>query len=89
MAKDRFSKFKKSNYSDKFKYGIDPLFEKNKSFIKRVELSIKERKRLKVLLKLKISDYYTDFIKSIISSNKSMTLAQLNVIRKLEETIKQ
>ena len=32
MAKDRFSKFKKSFYSSEFRYGIDTLFEKNKSF---------------------------------------------------------
>lgn len=89
MAKDRFSKFKKSNYNKQLKYGLDVLIEKNKSFIKRPELTLKERKRLKELLKSKVSSYDGDFIKSVLKSNKSMTISQLNVIKKIEEKLKQ
>ena len=62
MAKDRFSKFKKSFYSDEFRYGKDVLFEQNKLFtIKRLNLSNSEKNRLKILKKKEFNRMGIDF----------------------------
>ncbi len=85
MAKDRFSKFKKSFYSDEFRYGKDVLFEKNKLYtIKRLNLSNSEKNRLKNLRKKNLTESELNFIKSLINANKSFTLKQKQVIIKLE-----
>jgi hypothetical protein len=89
MAKDRFSKFKKSFYSNEFRYGSDTLFEKNKSYtIKRLSLSDTEKHRLKTLKKKKLNEWELNFVKSLIHANKSFTLKQKEVIIKLENKYK-
>ena len=89
MAKDRFSKFKKSFYSSEFRYGIDTLFEKNKSLnIKRLTLSTDEKRRLKILKKKNLNEWESNFVKSLIDANKSFTLKQKETLIKLENKYK-
>jgi hypothetical protein len=89
MAKDRFSKFKKSFYSNEFRYGNDMLFEKNKLYkIQRPKLSKDEMNRLKKLLKNKLTEWESSFVKNVIRSDKSLTLKQKDVIINLEKKYK-
>ena len=90
MAKDRFSKFKKSFYSNEFRYGTDPLFEKVKSFtvVKRPTISKQEKNRIKLIKNNNLTDWERNFINNVIALDKSMTLKQKKVLINLENKYK-
>jgi len=88
MAKDRFSKFKKSNYNSSFRYGNNSM-----NYVgvgKREKLSEIQREYLLGLIALQgMPEYSKKFLRSILVENKVPTQKQKEVIKKIvNSTIK-
>lgn len=81
MAKDRFSKFKKSNYDTTFRYGNNSM--NYVSVGKRNELSEEQRGFILDLIKKCEKEYNKQFLRSILVENKVPTEKQKIVIRKI------
>lgn len=82
MAKDRFSKFKKSNYNYGLKYGNS--YNMNHIGVgKRNELSDKQRQFILDLIKKCNNDNSIKFLRSVLLENKEPTEKQKIVIRKI------
>ena len=82
MAKDRFSKFKKSNYDTNFRYGNNSM--NHVSVGKRETLTELQRGYLMGLIGLKdMKEYNKKFLRSILAENKVPTEKQKQVIRKI------
>ena len=82
MAKDRFSKFKKSNYDNTFRYGNNSM-----NYVgvgKREKLSEIQRGYLLGLTGLQsMPEHNKKFLRSILVENKVPTLKQKEVIKKI------
>jgi hypothetical protein len=81
MAKDRFSKFKKSNYDNTFRYGNNSM--NYVSVGKRDKLSQQQREFILQLIKGCNTEYNKKFLRSILVENKVPTLKQKEVIKKI------
>ena len=81
MAKDRFSKFKKSNYNNTFRYGDNSM--NYVSVGKRDKLSQQQREFILQLIKGRNTEYNKKFLRSILVENKVPTLKQKEVIKKI------
>ncbi len=81
MSKDRFSKFKKSNYDTTFRYGSNSM---NYTTVgKRDKLSQQQREFILQLLKRCNTEYNTKFLRSILVEDKVPTVKQKIVIKKM------
>jgi hypothetical protein len=72
MAKDRFSKFKRVNWDNQFKYGLDSLTESNKR--SKMEKSVFDS--CCRLLNNPLNKWELEFINSIITNKTQLTLKQ-------------
>lgn len=82
MAKDRFSKFKKSNYNTSFRYGNNSM--NHVGVGKRETLSEEQRIFILGLIGLQgIPEYNKKFLRSILVENKVPTEKQKQIIRKI------
>jgi hypothetical protein len=81
MAKDRFSRFKKSNYNNTFRYGNNSM--NYVSVGKRDKLSQQQREFILQLLKGCNTEYSKKFLTSILVENKVPTVKQKIVIKKM------
>lgn len=81
MAKDRFSRFKKSNYDSNFRYGNNSM---NHTGVGKRETLSKEQEQWIVNLIQKInSEYSKKFLRSILVSGKVPTEKQKEIIKKI------
>lgn len=81
MAKDRFSRFKKSNYDSNFRYGNNSM---NHTGIGKREKLSKEQEQWIINLIQKInSEYSKKFLRSILVDGKVPTEKQKEVIKKI------
>lgn len=81
MAKDRFSRFKKSIYDTTFRYGDTSM--NYVSVGKRDKLSQQQREFILDLIKRCNKEYNKQFLRSILVENKAPTEKQKIVIRKM------
>lgn len=81
MAKDRFSRFKKSNYNNTFRYGNNSM--NYVSVGKRDKLSQQQREFILQLLKRCNTEYSKKFLTSILVEDKVPTVKQKIVIKKM------
>jgi hypothetical protein len=87
MAKDRFSKFKGSNWNPKMKYHADSYFV-NQYISKRcMEASLFAR--LTKLLEYNLNEWEINFVKSLLKSNKELTIKQEKTIKNIIKKQKQ
>jgi hypothetical protein len=89
MAKDRFSKQKKSYYNNEFRYGIDSLIEKNKP-VEKPKLEKQFKKKLIELKTLshKLTTWEINFVESILERNQVTSLKQRATIDKIFDRLK-
>jgi hypothetical protein len=81
MAKDRFSKFKGSNWNPMMKYHADSYFV-NQYISKRcMEASLFSK--LTKLLNYKLSDWELNFVNSLLKANKELTLKQEKTLKNI------
>ena len=82
MAKDRFSRFKKSNYNNEFRWGTH---EYNSSWYNdRVDLLDNQREWVINLIKSnKTNKWEMEFLRSILVDGKVPTDKQKDIIRKI------
>lgn len=84
MAKDRFSKFKKSNYDTDYRWGNTANSTNYVSVGKREVLTETQRGYLLGLMhRVGMTEYNKKFIRSILTENKVPTEKQKVVIRKI------
>ena len=82
MAKDRFSKFKKSNYDTNFRYGNNSM--NHTGVGKRNKLDDKQRDWLINLIQNgNTTDWEVKFLRSILVENKVPTEKQKSIIKKM------
>ena len=82
MAKDRFSKFKKSNYNTSFRYGNNSM--NHVGVGRREKLTEEQRGFILGLIALQgLPEYNKKFLRSILVENKVPTEKQKQVIRKI------
>lgn len=81
MAKDRFSKFKKSNYSSEFRWGDTSM--NYDSVGPRDKLSDKQREFILNLIRKCTKEYNKKFLRSLLVENKIPTEKQKQVIKKI------
>lgn len=82
MAKDRFSKFKKSNYDTNFRYGNNSM--NHNGVGKREKLNQQQRDWIiNVIQNKKLNDWQVSFMRSILVENKVPTHKQKEVIKKI------
>jgi hypothetical protein len=81
MAKDRFSKFKKSNYDKEFRYGNNSM---NWNIIPdRQNLNNEQRAYIVNLIKTLPNESDKNFLRSIIQTGKVPTIPQRNIIKSM------
>ena len=86
MAKDRFSKFKKSNYNNQFRYGNNSM---NWNIIpNREELNDEQRNYIINLISKLSNESNIKFLRSILATNKVPTIPQRNVIKSMVDKVK-
>ena len=82
MAKDRFSKFKKSNYDTNFRYGNNSM--NHNGVGKRTKLDDKQRDWLINLIQNgNTTDWEVKILRSILVENKVPTEKQKSIIKKV------
>ena len=82
MAKDRFSRFKKSNYNTTFRYGNTSM--NHNGIGKRENLDDKQRDWLINLIQnSNTTDWEVKFLRSILVENKVPTEKQKTIIKKI------
>lgn len=82
MAKDRFSKFKKSSYDTNFRYGNNSM--NHNGVGKRDKLDDKQRDWLINLIQNgNTTDWEVKFLRSILVENKVPTEKQKTIIKKV------
>lgn len=82
MAKDRFSKFKKSNYDTNFRYGNNSM--NHNGVGKREKLNENQRDWIiNVIQTKKLNEWQLSFLRSILVENKVPTNKQKEVIKKI------
>ena len=82
MAKDRFSRFKKSNYDTNFRYGNNSM--NHNGVGKRDKLDDKQRDWLINLIQNgNTTDWEVKFLRSILVENKVPTEKQKTIIKKV------
>jgi len=87
MAKDRFSKFKKSNYNSEFKYGNNSM---NYNIIPNREDLTNEQKEwiIKLIKRLK-KENDKKFLRSVLEQGKVPTKVQKKIIQSMVNKQKQ
>ena len=87
MAKDRFSKFKGTNWNTNMKYHADSYFV-NQYISKRcMEASLFSN--LTKLLNYKLNDWELTFVKSLLKANKELTIKQEKTLKNIIKKHKQ
>ena len=82
MAKDRFSRFKKSNYNTTFRYGNTSM--NHIGVGKREELNQQQRDWIiNVIQTKKLNQWELSFMRSILVENKVPTTKQKETIKKI------
>jgi hypothetical protein len=87
MAKDRFSKFKGTNWNPLMKYQADSYFV-NQYISKRcMEASLFSN--LTKLLNYKLNDWELNFVQSLLKANKELTIKQEKTLKNIIKKHKQ
>jgi hypothetical protein len=87
MPRDRFSRFKKSNYNNDFRYGINSM--NHVGVGEREKLNTEQRDWVINLIKNeKTTEWDKKFLKSVLADNKVPTKKQKDVIVKINNKTK-
>jgi len=82
MGKDRFSRFKKSNYNNEFRWGINEY--SMPKYTRRNTLSNKQKDWIiNVIQSYKISEWEANFLRNILVDGKVPTQKQKEIITKI------
>ena len=82
MAKDRFSRFKKSNYNNEFRWGTNDY--NSSKYSDRPKMSDNQREWVINLIKSSsTTEWETKFLRSILVDGKVPTDKQKDIIRKI------
>lgn len=87
MAKDRFSKFKGSNWNPTMKYHADSYFVNQ--YISKRCMETSMFANLTKLLNYKLNDWESNFVQSLLKANKELTLKQEKTLKNIIKKHKQ